>query len=784
MDQDFHYYGTYYAARKGGFTKEEATLVAKAANFIDFFTESEYAAYWKLVRDTTRTTNYQVVAQLDYPRYTFQGGLFGTGVSPEDGLWCSYHFTPGNYGDPPYTPSRETVHGQDVANYLPAFATRDTSKGEDELRKYNNPSYLADLAFGKLLNRPQSALSRQLIVDAIKCATSDTRLESILGYAIGGQEILQNNREDNLRRFRLILLGVRAHVIADTWAHQDFCGISNVMNTYWDVNYDPSSWNPLNWGYGRQSIDYDDGATGGWKNKVLSVTSKATNSNFEAVPNGSSYLGHGWMGHLPDFSFVKFRYKPCWNSPDSATERNNPQEYQSAWIELVSLFTQAKGNGKLKLTEQFWNDLNKATRAIQNPCRLEGSGTGRSSSANAWKNSFDELPLSNINVDSEPDSSAVLGGMLEKTERLDRYGTDFVNVYSDLYLFQIAADYHFHFVKNYLEHHGIYRFTGSWSQQTSALSPDISNLFIDPSSSQGNGISSLIQGSFNSNFESVVLEGSEIWHVWRDNTNGRWQRTVRITSRAAGPASLIQSSYKTGGSGNLEIVVPEQDGCWHYYRDNVDGQWRRTACITNEQVSTGGCFIQSDYGGNFELLLLQAEGLRHYWRASDTGEWKRGELVSASAATESALIQSDIKSYDNHGRLDAAILENGRLWHYFRNGPSDSWVRHQPITENAVQAISGASLIQGNYRSGKYRNLELIVLERDGLWHYWCNLVDEQTEVWTRTERITAKAIGAGTLIQNRDNGNLEVVVPEADGLQHYWRDANGAWFNSGRVSI
>lgn len=39
MDQDFHYYGTYYAAKKGGFDKEEATLIAKAANFIDFFNE-------------------------------------------------------------------------------------------------------------------------------------------------------------------------------------------------------------------------------------------------------------------------------------------------------------------------------------------------------------------------------------------------------------------------------------------------------------------------------------------------------------------------------------------------------------------------------------------------------------------------------------------------------------------------------------------------------------------------------------------------------------------------
>ncbi len=199
--------------------------------------------------------------------------------------------------------------------------------------------------------------------------------------------------------------------------------------------------------------------------------------NFEAVPNGTSYLGHGWMGHVPDFSFVKFRYKPCWADPTTAIERNNPQQYQSAWVELVSLFTQVKGGGQLRLDEQFTNALNKAIQAIQHPCHLEGSGTGRKSSADAWQHIFSDLPATNINVDSEPDSNAVLDGMIEMTDRSDRYGTDIVSINSDLYLFQIAADYHFHFVKDYLERHGIYRFTGSWSQQTSALSPHVSSLF-------------------------------------------------------------------------------------------------------------------------------------------------------------------------------------------------------------------------------------------------------------------------------------------------------------------
>ncbi len=463
MDQDFHYYGTYFAAKEGGFNQKEATLIAKAANFIDFLNE-DYPSSWVLVGGNK---NYTINS-----RYTYQGGIFQQLLSPQDGVWCAYHFIPGNYDDPPNTPSPETVHGRLVVQYIAKFEKRDTNQGKAELSKYPpaiSKQYLDDLKYGKLLNRPQSALSRQLIMDTIKCVQNDSRLESILSYAIGGEEILQKNREDILERFRLILLGVRAHVIADTWAHQDFCGISNVLNTYWDVNYDPASWDPSKWGYGRQSIDYDDGTTSGWKNKVLSSSYHFTNPNFDAIPNGTSYLGHGWMGHLPDFSFVKFRYKPCWADPrNGAIERDNISQYQYAWIELISLFNQSKGNGQLILKFNQGSLLH-AQAAIARHCHLDGDVTGRKSSANAWQTAFSDTPSSCINVDLEPDPIAVLDGMSK--------GSNNVRIDSDLYLFQIAADYHFHFVKNYLERHGIYRFTGSWSQQMSALSPSVSNLF-------------------------------------------------------------------------------------------------------------------------------------------------------------------------------------------------------------------------------------------------------------------------------------------------------------------
>jgi hypothetical protein len=475
MDQDFHYYGTYYAARQSGFSNIDATLIAKASNFIDFFNQEEYAAYWKLVSDTKKTSNYHVVAAVDNPRYTFQSGKISPGIAPEDGLWCSFHFTPGNFDPPAGTPSREAVHGKDVAAALPGFEKRDTDKGLPAMMLFDR-DHVPHFAFGKMLNRPQSALSRELILDTIRCATDEGRLVEILGHAAGGNDILSNQRDDNLHRFRLILLGVRAHIIADTWAHQDFCGLHNVLNTYWDVNYEPASWSPSKWGYGRQSIDYNDG-TKGWNNRVLSWV-KTKSDNLEATPNGTSYLGHGWMGHLPDFSFVKFRYKPCWADPrEKPVERDNPRAYRAAWTELVSMFTQAAGKGWLKLDAPFDAALQKAVDAIERPFDLERKEAGRGFSAKVWQEVFSDLPASLPDANQEPHPQTVLDGMIEKTSSPTRYGISYVNIHSDLYLFQIAADYHFHFVKDYLSRHGIYEFRSSWSHQTSALSGDLSGLF-------------------------------------------------------------------------------------------------------------------------------------------------------------------------------------------------------------------------------------------------------------------------------------------------------------------
>lgn len=453
MDQDFHYYGTHRAARIGGFDSEAATRIALAANFIDFLSNSAYAGRWRLVTNTAPADRYDEVATLGNPRYTFQG-LLSTGVSPEDGLWCSYHFTPGNYHyddlvPAPGTtdasldnPSTERVHGPAVAAQLPPFQVR---------------SIRAEIGteIGRMLNRPQSALSRSLVLDTIECAdTGNGRLRQILSLAVGGEHLAADDTA--VERFRQLLIGVRAHVLADTWAHQDWSGIPSPANTYWDVDD----------AFGRQAIEYDDGTTGGWTNVVLSPANVLT-PNLQASPTVTT-IGHGWMGHFPDYSFASYRYRPCWQ--DEAAEplvRHNPTEYRSAFLELCSLFSQTSGTGHFD-PDANRDDLARAQRAIAAPCVVDDRTTNpRRTSAQAWLDQFPgDDPDVGIDCGQEPDPNALPAGVVERPSlplSLTRYGDFTVTIDSDLYLFQVAADYHFHVVRSWLARHGVRDFSGGWS---------------------------------------------------------------------------------------------------------------------------------------------------------------------------------------------------------------------------------------------------------------------------------------------------------------------------------
>src|SRR6266851_1936490 len=139
------------------------------------------------------------------------------------------------------------------------------------------------------------------------------------------------------------------------------------------------------------------------------------------------------------------------------------------------------------------------------------------------------------------------------------------------------------------------------------------------------GPASIIQSSFRSgddgNFEVVVLEGNELVHYWHDNSNVAlpWSRAQVISTRATGPGCIIQSSFRSGDDGNFEVVVLEGNELVHYWHDNsnVALPWSR-AQVTSVAATGPGSLIQSSYGpggeGNFEVIVQECEqSVVHYW---------------------------------------------------------------------------------------------------------------------------------------------------------------------------
>jgi len=162
--------------------------------------------------------------------------------------------------------------------------------------------------------------------------------------------------------------------------------------------------------------------------------------------------------------------------------------------------------------------------------------------------------------------------------------------------------------------------------------------------SKATGPGSIIQSSYGTpnhpgNFEVIVPEGGNLVHYYRDNSaNGYpWHYVTTITSKATGPGCLIQSTFGTPCLGNFEVVVLEGTELVHYWRDNSDVKqpWHKTVAITTGATHSGS-LIQSNYGtpyapGNFEVVVLEGHDLVHYWRDNTPGSgfpWHKTIIVA------------------------------------------------------------------------------------------------------------------------------------------------------------
>ena len=122
--------------------------------------------------------------------------------------------------------------------------------------------------------------------------------------------------------------GVAMHVLADTWAHQHFAGTpSLVINNTNEYFFELIQKNGKV--YKKPIVfKHNPGAAEDVDKGIY------TNTVFQANENSVMNLGHGRAGHLPDYSFMRYKYLPAWNDYNELV-KDNRSDYLHAFAQMV-----------------------------------------------------------------------------------------------------------------------------------------------------------------------------------------------------------------------------------------------------------------------------------------------------------------------------------------------------------------------------------------------------------------------------------------------------------------
>lgn len=128
--------------------------------------------------------------------------------------------------------------------------------------------------------------------------------------------------------------GIAMHVLADTWAHQRFAGtpslaINMTDKKFEEILFDGSTRKIIF----KHSPGLSDDIEKGVYNSTLFNTSEYSILN----------LGHGHAGHLPDYSFITYKYMPAWDGYRECI-KDNPSDYRNAFCQMIYGMRYLKGD--------------------------------------------------------------------------------------------------------------------------------------------------------------------------------------------------------------------------------------------------------------------------------------------------------------------------------------------------------------------------------------------------------------------------------------------------------
>lgn len=246
--------------------------------------------------------------------------------------------------------------------------------------------------------------------------------------------------------------------------------------------------------------------------------------------------------------------------------------------------------------------------------------------------------------------------------------------------------------------------------------------------------------------------------------------------------------YESGNGAmhrNLEVASAGHSGAvTHRWRDGPPSwTWNTSAQFANDAAACP-TMRGTTYDRNLEMIYLTRGGrLHHWWRAGGGGNWADGGVFGpANCAGVPGFVQGD---YNAPGNFEVVVrLADGKLKHLYRDN-APPWTWHEGPAFGSGIALSGATLVQGDYLQNGHGNLELVAVRGDGtMQHFWRT---ESDLVWHAGVTFGSGIGSAPVMIQGQygmaneggPNGNFELVVSVQGSLQHWWRDnASGsmAW--------
>lgn len=389
MNIDFHYYATYTAARLAGYGLTEAQAIAHAAQYVDesssalLLNESGQPYIGEFKPIPTVQTEEEMVK---YDTVAWSGKTLTDTMR----VWIPFHFLPGNYD-----------HDHTVK-----FSGPREDRGWLSSWTFNQESAQKF----KLLCLPNSLLLEEMVADVV------------------------NAHADNLP-----MIGMRMHILCDTWAHCYYVGIpewfiNNAGETVMEIRPDGTG-TPVQW---KRAWPLDD----------VFNPEMAT----PALPayNSYAYLGHGRMGHLPDFPYMKYRYQPQWSVEPMV--KDNGDFFMKAFRQMVHALSCIRSRQPFHsgtyaplepVTEQVIRDILSTRQPDQCP---------------VWRDNIGRIVVDGQALEA-PEAFQSRKWLNEFLASSDKAGTHY-------YRFNQAAVSHLELVRRHLEGRGIFILSGDESANT------------------------------------------------------------------------------------------------------------------------------------------------------------------------------------------------------------------------------------------------------------------------------------------------------------------------------